>query len=64
MGKKFLLGLKQLMREIAMTHPYFVRCIKPNNSLAPDEFNGATVLRQVPITIPKLKLRHTHDVRV
>ena len=29
-----------------MTHPYFVRCIKPNMSLAPDDFNGALVLRQ------------------
>ena len=36
----------QLMREIATTHPYFVRCIKPNMSLAPDDFNGALVLRQ------------------
>ena len=34
----------------AMTHPYFVRCTKPNNTLAPDEFNGATVLRQVAMT--------------
>ena len=46
-GKKFLLGLKQLMREIATTHPYFVRCIKPNNTLKPGDFNGAMILRQM-----------------
>jgi hypothetical protein len=31
----------------ATTHPYFIRCIKPNHSLLPNEFNGAAVLRQL-----------------
>ena len=38
-SKKFLLGLKQLMREIATTHPFFIRCIKPTNNLTPGEFH-------------------------
>ena len=46
-GKKFLGGLKQLMREIATTHPIFIRCIKPNNTLVPGDFNGAMILRQL-----------------
>eukprot|EP00966_Prymnesium_polylepis_P325623 7381597-Prymnesium_polylepis.1 len=46
-GKKFLVSLKQLMREIATTHPYFVRCIKPNNSLKPVEFATSMVLGQL-----------------
>jgi len=46
-SKKFLLQLKQLMREIATTHPYFVRCIKPNNTLKPGDFNGSMILRQM-----------------
>ena len=46
-GKKFLVSLKQLMREIATTHPYFVRCIKPNNSLRPVEFATSMVLGQL-----------------
>ena len=43
---KFLLGLKQLMREIATTHPYFIRCIKPTNNLQPMEFHTAMVPRR------------------
>ena len=35
------------MREIATTHPFFVRCIKPNNTLKPNEFLPALVLRQL-----------------
>ena len=46
-GKKFLNGLKQLMREIATTHPYFVRCIKPNNTLKPGDYMGSMILRQM-----------------
>ncbi|KAL3932462.1 MAG: hypothetical protein SGPRY_000692 [Prymnesium sp.] len=46
-GKKFLVSLKQLMREIATTHPYFIRCIKPNSSLKPAEFVTSMVLGQL-----------------
>ena len=46
-GAKFLKGLSQLMREIATTHPYFVRCIKPNQVLKPLVFNSAMILRQL-----------------
>ena len=46
-SKKFLLGLKQLMREIATTHPYFVRCIKPNQTLQPIDFHTSMVLSQM-----------------
>jgi len=46
-GKKFLVSLKQLMREIATTHPYFIRCIKPNSSLQPVEFVTSMVLSQL-----------------
>ena len=44
---KFLKGLSQLMREIATTHPYFIRCIKPNNDLKPGVFNSMMILRQL-----------------
>jgi myosin-5 len=44
---KFLKGLTQLMKEIATTHPYFVRCIKPNQVLKPGVFNAAMILRQL-----------------
>ncbi len=40
-------GSSQLMREIATTHPYFVRCIKPNQLLKPGVFNAAMILRQL-----------------
>jgi len=46
-SKKFLLGLKQLMREIATTHPFFIRCIKPNQKLIPIELNTSMVLSQM-----------------
>jgi len=46
-SKKFLLGLKQLMREIATTHPFFIRCIKPNQTLIPHDFTNAMVLMQL-----------------
>ena len=56
MGKKFLVSLRQLMKEVAVTHPYFVRCIKPNMSLAPDDFNGAQ-LKAVCVEAGMLALR-------
>jgi len=46
-SKMFLLGLKQLMREIATTHPFFIRCIKPNQKLVPIEFHTSMVLSQM-----------------
>ena len=46
-SKTFLLGLKQLMREIATTHPFFIRCIKPNQKLVPKEFHVSMVLSQM-----------------
>jgi len=46
-SKMFLLGLKQLMREIATTHPYFIRCIKPNQKLVPTDFHTSMVLSQM-----------------
>jgi len=46
-GKAFLGQLKQLMREIATTHPYFVRCVKPNSNLKPQEFMNSMVLSQL-----------------
>ena len=46
-SKKFLLGLKRLMNEIATTHPFFIRCIKPNQTLKPHDFTVAMVLAQM-----------------
>ena len=46
-SKMFLLGLKQLMREIATTHPFFIRCIKPNQTLVPGDLNTSMVLSQM-----------------
>ena len=47
MSAKFLKSLTQLMKEIATTHPYFVRCLKPNHALKPGAFNAAMILRQL-----------------
>ena len=38
--------LRDLNRTLEETNPHYVRCIKPNMSLAPDDCNGALVLRQ------------------
>lgn len=46
-SKTFLLGLKRLMNEIATTHPFFVRCIKPNQTLVPHDFMVSMVLAQM-----------------
>lgn len=44
---KYQKQLDDLMRTLRATSSHFVRCIKPNHHLAPDDFDGAYVMRQL-----------------
>jgi len=46
-GKTFLNDLRKLMRELEATQPHFVRCLKPNEELAPRQMDGKKVLQQM-----------------
>ena len=46
-GKTFLNDLRKLMKELQMTMPHFVRCLKPNHALAPKKLEGQMVLVQM-----------------
>ncbi|KAG7273321.1 LOW QUALITY PROTEIN: hypothetical protein CRUP_014431, partial [Coryphaenoides rupestris] len=40
-------SLHSLMASLSSSHPFFVRCIKPNTHKMPDQFNQAVVLNQL-----------------
>lgn len=44
---EFRLQLKDLMDRVKMTHPHFVRCIKPNPGSKPGVFNRRSVVEQL-----------------
>ena len=46
-GKTFLNDLRKLMRELEATQPHFVRCLKPNKTLAPRQMDRKMVLVQM-----------------
>lgn len=46
-GAQFKESLDSLMSMLHSTSPHFVRCVKPNTALAPGQFGGAYVLRQL-----------------
>ena len=46
-GAKFVASLKQLMTELDAMGPHFVRCVKPNASLAAGVLEAPLVLAQL-----------------
>jgi len=46
-GAKFGEQLKNLRSRIAFTAPHYVRCLKPNDELLPDEFDPKQVVEQL-----------------
>lgn len=46
-GMKFKTSLKGLIRRLRDCHPYFVRCIKPNEKKLPNMLDDSCVLRQL-----------------
>ena len=46
-GGQFTRQLGELRKRIDMTSPHYIRCLKPNQSLQPDQFNNAMVADQL-----------------
>ena len=46
-GRKFSTALKSLRLRIEQTQPSFIRCIKPNDMLVPDNFDAINVVEQL-----------------
>ncbi|GFU20380.1 myosin-VIIa [Nephila pilipes] len=46
-GARFHDSLQSLVDQMAKCHPWFVRCIKPNNEKAPMKFDMLIVLEQL-----------------
>ena len=46
-GRQFQDSLDQLMAMLKLCSPHFVRCVKPNYALEPNNFDGAYVMRQL-----------------
>jgi myosin VIIa len=47
LGAKFAKQLNDLMVTLNATEPHYIRCVKPNKSKAPMEFNAPMVLQQL-----------------
>ncbi|KAL1507307.1 hypothetical protein AB1Y20_008153 [Prymnesium parvum] len=46
-GEKFRSQLNKLMQRIEATHPFFIRCIKPNQAKAPNKLEMKMVIEQM-----------------
>ena len=46
-ASQFRLSLQDLVAELELTQPHYIRCIKPNLNKAPSAFDGGEVLRQL-----------------
>lgn len=46
-GGKFRSQLNELMAKLKSTGTHFIRCIKPNLSMVPHQFDGAHILSQL-----------------
>ncbi|CAL8347397.1 unnamed protein product [Merluccius merluccius] len=46
-SSQFKNSLHSLMASLSSSHPFFVRCIKPNTHKMPDQFNQVVVLNQL-----------------
>ena len=69
-GAHFLMQVKELRSKIDRTSPHYIRCIKPNASLAPNLFDETMVasqlrcggvLQAVGVTRNGFTLHYTHD---
>ncbi len=47
MGAQFKKQLAELMTQLQMMEPHYIRCIKPNNANRPTLFDGPNVLHQL-----------------
>ena len=46
-GAKFAEQLKDLRNRIDITAPHYIRCLKPNDDLLPDEFDPKNIVEQL-----------------
>lgn len=46
-ASQFRISLQDLVAELEITQPHYIRCIKPNLNKAPNAFDGGEVLRQL-----------------
>jgi myosin-5 len=46
-GSQFAMQLTELRRRIDQTEPHYIRCLKPNQSLMPEDFDNAMVADQL-----------------
>lgn len=46
-AQRHMQQLRDLMKQLSLTHPHFVRCILPNENKNPGEFNEKLVLEQL-----------------
>ena len=46
-GAQFSVQLSQLRARIDATVPHYIRCLKPNNAMAPDSFDPKMIVEQL-----------------
>jgi len=72
-GGQFTRQLTELRKRIDLTSPHYIRCLKPNQSLQPDEFDKAMiadqlryagVLEAIRVSRVGYSQRYTHDTFV
>ncbi|KAL7673817.1 hypothetical protein ACOME3_000096 [Neoechinorhynchus agilis] len=47
LGNQFKQSMEHLMETMGMRHPYFIRCIKPNENKSDNEFNRSLITKQL-----------------
>lgn len=47
LGTQFKENLNNLLSVVNLTHPHYVRCIKPNDQLVPSKFNHTRIAEQL-----------------
>lgn len=47
---QFVSQLKKLQSRISLTHPHYVRCLRPNNKLEPNHFDRSIIATQLAYT--------------
>ena len=70
-GAKFVESLRDLRQRIDATAPHYIRCLKPNDDLLPDEFDPKNIVEQlrysgvleaVRVSRAGYPIRYTHGV--
>uniref|UniRef100_A0A7S2Y0D6 Myosin motor domain-containing protein n=1 Tax=Fibrocapsa japonica TaxID=94617 RepID=A0A7S2Y0D6_9STRA len=46
-GSQFKAQLQELMAKIHVTHPHYIRCLKPNDALAASQFDRSRIIEQL-----------------